>query len=351
LREGDEESESLLLTMSNYSGLTMTMSPAFNGRKRRQPMDPPEENNIDLQQPFFYDSERNNAVHDHVSKRHRGDELNNNLQGVDADDDAATNAALLSFGSSSLSLNPPDPPANYGFSYPPSSLATDPLSNHNIIRRDRDAWPNKQEEQSTIAIAATVDGNTSLNNSPNIEDNMKIASTMIQRVPIDPTGSSSSGLLLMNTHNSNSNMDDVSMAGESSLDDDDKSEGIIDDDECNNSVGSAISESSIKSAMYQLVFGRWRPPSPLGIGGGTNSNGINIGGSGGSGSGTVVGRYDAVDSKIEDMIRRSRLEAVIRSNSKNGEDGKSRDQSPMSSRLSDVDMDDDDDDAIDNVGN
>jgi hypothetical protein len=336
-----------VLTMSNYSGLTMTMSPAFNGRKRRQPMDPPEENNIDLQQPFFYDSERNNAVHDHVNKRHRGDDFNNNLQGVD-DDDAATNAALLSFGSSLLSLNPPDPPANYGFSYPPS-LATDPLSNNNIIRRDYDSWPNKQEEQSTIA---TVDGNTTLNNSPNIEHNMKIASTMIQRVPIDPTGSSSSsGLLLMNTHN-NSNMDDVSMAGESSLDDEERSEGIIDnDDECNNSVGSAISESSIKSAMYQLVFGRWRPPSPLGIGGGTNSNGINIGGSGGSGSGTVVGRYDAVDSKIEDMIRRSRLEAVIRSNSKNGEDGNSRDQSPMSSRLSDVDMDDDDDDAIDNVGN
>jgi hypothetical protein len=310
-------------------------------------MDPPEENNIDLQQPFFYDSERNNAVHDHVNKRHRGDDFNNNLQGVD-DDDAATNAALLSFGSSLLSLNPPDPPANYGFSYPPS-LATDPLSNNNIIRRDYDSWPNKQEEQSTIA---TVDGNTTLNNSPNIEHNMKIASTMIQRVPIDPTGSSSSsGLLLMNTHN-NSNMDDVSMAGESSLDDEERSEGIIDnDDECNNSVGSAISESSIKSAMYQLVFGRWRPPSPLGIGGGTNSNGINIGGSGGSGSGTVVGRYDAVDSKIEDMIRRSRLEAVIRSNSKNGEDGNSRDQSPMSSRLSDVDMDDDDDDAIDNDGN
>jgi len=303
------------VTMSNYSGLTMTMSPAFNGRKRRQPMDPPEDNDIDFGSKFLYDSERNN-IHDHVDKRHRGETLDNNLLGVDDDDDDATNAALLSFGSSSLSLNPPDPPANYGFPYP-SISTTASLSNDNNIIRSGDY----------AAIPKTT-----------------------HRLPIDPVESirSPGGLLLMNnTHGNSNNNDDVSMAsdddGNRLHDDEERIEGDIidndDDDECNNSVCSAISESSIKSAMYQLVFGRWRPPSPLTHVGGTNSGGTN----GTSGGGTVVGRYDAVDSKIEDMIRRSRLEAVIRSSK--SEDGNSRDQSPMSSRLSDVDMDDD---AIDN---
>lgn len=272
----------------------MTMSPAFNGRKRRQPMDPPEDV-IDLPPPLFYDCERN-AVH-HVDKRHRGEKLDYNLLGVDDDD--ATNAALSSFGSSCLSLNPPDPPANYGFPYP--SISTTASLSNNIIIRSEDATPKTT-----------------------------------QRLPIDPVEIiRSPGLLLMNTHSNSNNNDDVSMASDDG--------GIIDndDDECNNSVCSAISESSIKSAMYQLVFGRWRPPSPLTHVGGANSGGT-IGGSSGGG-GTVVGRYDAVDSKIEDMIRRSRLEAVIHGSK--SEDGNSRDQSPMSSRLSDVDMDDD---AIDN---
>ena len=314
--EAPEENNYKLLTMSNYSGLTMTMSPAFNGRKRRQPMDPPEDNDIDFGSKFLYDSERNN-IHDHVDKRHRGEKLDNNLLGVDDDDDDdATNAALLSFGSSSLSLNPPDPPANYGFPYP-SISTTASLSNDNNIIRSGDY----------AAIPKTT-----------------------HRLPIDPVESirSPGGLLLMNNTHSNSNdNDDVSMASDDDEnrlhDDEERIEGDIidndDDDECNNSVCSAISESSIKSAMYQLVFGRWRPPSPLTHVGGTNSGGTN----GTSGGGTVVGRYDAVDSKIEDMIRRSRLEAVIRSSK--SEDGNSRDQSPMSSRLSDVDMDDD---AIDN---
>lgn len=266
----------------------MTMSPAFNGRKRRQPMDPPEDN-IDLQPPFFYECERN-AVH-HVDKRHRGEKLDNNLLGVDNDDDA-THAALSSFGSTSLSLNPPDPPANYGFPYASMSTTTSLSNNDNIIRSG-DATPKTT-----------------------------------QRLPIDPVESIRSPGLLSNSNNN----DDVSMAS----DDGNRLHDIIDndDDECNNSVCSAISESSIKSAMYQLVFGRWRPPSPLTHVGGTDSNG---------GGGAGGGRYDAVDSKIEDMIRRSRLETVIR-NSKS-EDGNSRDQSPMSSQLSDVDMDDD---AIDN---
>jgi len=67
--------------------------------------------------------------------------------------------------------------------------------------------------------------------------------------------------------------------------------GHVSEDDSHES-DSSVSESSIRNAMYQLVFGRRNPPlSNAAIGGG------------------VVG-YSAVDSKIEDMIRRSRLESV-----------------------------------------
>jgi len=81
----------------------------------------------------------------------------------------------------------------------------------------------------------------------------------------------------------------------------------IDDSSDHESDGS-ISEGSIRNAMYQLVFGRRNPPlSP-----------------------NAPASYDAVDSKIEDLIRRSRLEAVIKSQRKESED-----------LATDMDMDDD----------
>lgn len=63
---------------------------------------------------------------------------------------------------------------------------------------------------------------------------------------------------------------------------------------------SSVSESSIRNAMYQVVFGR-----------------RNL--SGGSG---VGGRYDVVDSKIEDLIRRSRMEAAIKSQKESKAEGR-----------------------------
>ena len=65
---------------------------------------------------------------------------------------------------------------------------------------------------------------------------------------------------------------------------------INDDDSLDSSSGS-ISESSIRNSMYQVVFGRMK------------------------GSRNVIGdaSYDAVDRKIEDLIRRSRIEAVLKS--------------------------------------
>lgn len=78
----------------------------------------------------------------------------------------------------------------------------------------------------------------------------------------------------------------------------------VDDSDCesNSSVASSVSEGSIRNAMYQLVFGR-RNPQP------------SLNGSVGCGQ-----RYDKVDTKIEEMIRRSRLEAAIKSKKKENEE-------------------------------
>ena len=74
-------------------------------------------------------------------------------------------------------------------------------------------------------------------------------------------------------------------------------------DESDRESDSSVSESSLKNAMYQLVFGRRNP--------------VSLNGTGGAG-----GKYDAVDSKIEDLIRRSRLEAAIK-NQKNANEEES----------------------------
>mmetsp|Transcript_11472 Transcript_11472/g.24478 ORF Transcript_11472/g.24478 Transcript_11472/m.24478 type:complete len:271 (+) Transcript_11472:30-842(+) len=70
-------------------------------------------------------------------------------------------------------------------------------------------------------------------------------------------------------------------------------------DDIGHESDSSVSESSIRNAMYQLVFGRRNPPLPRSIS-----------------AGGGCGQYDAVDSKIEDIIRRSRLQAVIKSQKK-----------------------------------
>lgn len=64
------------------------------------------------------------------------------------------------------------------------------------------------------------------------------------------------------------------------------------DDESLDSSSGSVSESSIRNSMYQVVFGRMK-----GIGSGGNS-----------------ANHDVVDAKIEDLIRRSRMEAVLKSN-------------------------------------
>lgn len=81
-------------------------------------------------------------------------------------------------------------------------------------------------------------------------------------------------------HQSTSGISDMSLEGSD----------INDDDSLDSSSGS-VSESSIRNSMYQVVFGRMK------------------------GSRNAIGdaSYDAVDRKIEDLIRRSRIEAVLKS--------------------------------------
>jgi len=107
------------------------------------------------------------------------------------------------------------------------------------------------------------------------------------------------------------------------------SEMSIDDDENNNNSdhescdGSSVSESSIRDAMYQLVFGR-RQAMPS-IGNGSAASGAT--------------NYDTVDNKIEQLIRRSRMEATIK-----GQKSQKQEDSNMDNDEDDVmKMDEDDD--------
>ena len=132
--------------------------------------------------------------------------------------------------------------------------------------------------------------------------------------------------------------DNETMSVDDSSSENNNNNGREDDQSDDNS--SIVSESSIRNAMYQLVFGRLSMHSTIG------------GGSGGGGS-TVGGgsKYDTVDSKIEDLIRRSRLEATIEGRREKERNNRS-DQCVAGTRYnntsmssSDMDMDDGDEDA------
>lgn len=83
-----------------------------------------------------------------------------------------------------------------------------------------------------------------------------------------------------------------------------------------NSDGS-ISEGSLQRAMYQAVFGRRNSAQHQ-----FHSLPATVCGSGGNGTGC----YDAVDSKIEEIIRRSRMEAEIQSRKEGKQVSKSQSQ-------------------------
>ena len=256
---------------------------------------------------------------------------------------------------SSLSLRPPDPP---GFTYSslgkrkydsrcnyddeggvicltmPSLLTkkskvSPPLPTHSTLSNARASasFPLSSTSSPTATSAPTTQQiiplnvnsggipSTSRNKGNNLIDAIDEAEAVDSEImSIDDSSSCSSS----NNNNNNNN-------------------GTEEDQSDDNS--SIVSESSIRNAMYQLVFGRLSMHSTIGSGG--------VGG-----GGTVGGssKYDAVDSKIEDLIRRSRLEATIKGRKekekKNVDDWcEARMRSMASMSSSDMDMDDDDADS------
>ena len=228
----------------------------FSGQKRR-PIDPPEDDvGTSSSATTLYDSE---LMHQH--KRPRTiDELG------------------LSFSRNSLSA--PDPPGNYSVG---SKRKNDDYCvdgpKAKIPRSEESASmgtssdTRQQEQQQNQPIDPPSDRNDI---SPTNVTSELYASTQ-QQLDGNPTNP--------NEHEYRRNSSEMS----------------IDDDNNNNSDhescdGSSVSESSIRDAMYQLVFGR-RQAMPS-IGNGSAASGAT--------------NYDTVDNKIEQLIRRSRMEATIK---------------------------------------
>ncbi len=188
-----------------------------------------------------------------------------------------------------LSLKPPDPPA------------------HSFCKR-------KKEEDDDESIGNSSDGDggryAKLPRLQNEDDSeLKIAAIPLKR----PDGDEASQFISSSTDNARPDPDE-SQQNSSEID-----SGMSIDDNASitsNSDGS-ISEGSLQRAMYQAVFGRRNRAQHQ-----FHSLPATACGSGGNGSGC----YDAVNSKIEEIIRRSRMEAEIQSRREGKQVGKSPSQ-------------------------
>lgn len=233
-----------------------------NHGKKRKPIDPPEEGSIVL-------SNYHDATNDtHKRQRASPDDL---------------------FGT--LSLKPPDPPA------------------HSFCKR-------KKEENDDESIGNSSDGydrkDAKIPRLQN-EDDSELKIGAIQLKGMDDDEASKYNISL-----SPNNAKPDSDATQQNASEIDSGLMSIDDNASitSNSDGS-ISEGSLQRAMYQAVFGRRNSAQHQ-----FHSLPATVGGSGGNGSGC----YDAVDSKIEEIIRRSRMEAEIQSRKEVKQVGKSRSQ-------------------------
>ena len=107
---------------------------------------------------------------------------------------------------------------------------------------------------------------------------------------------------------------------------------------------SSVSESSIRNAMYQVVFGRQNSMNNPHI----SPSLLTANGSSGDANAYGSSTYDTVDSKIEDLIRRSRLQATIKSQKEKNGVGANNDNDGMEVDDDDIQRadayDDDDDD-------
>ncbi len=175
-----------------------------------------------------------------------------------------------------LSLKPPDPPA------------------HSFCKR-------KKEGNDDDSIGNLLDGDdvryAKLPRLQNEDDaELKKGSIQLKRIDDDEETS-----LLMSSSTGNAKPDpDETQQNTSEID---NGMSIDDNASINSNSDGSISEGSLQRAMYQAVFGRRNTAQHQ-----FHSLPATISLSGGNG----IGCYDAVDSKIEDLIRRSRIEAEIR---------------------------------------
>ena len=297
-----------------------------------QPTIDPPEDIIAMDDRFYYDDSSNLGSH---QQQQQQNSMNDNYD---------VNAIV-----SSLSLRAPDPP---GFNY--SSLGKRKYNNHckNYDEEGGDtsqAMPASVTKKSKVAadpplqVPHTLSNTLASTSSSSTLGLTTITGAVMQQIAPKSGDAPSSSIDNDDTFietdeveeadNEIMSVDDSSSCNSS---DNNNTNGREDDQSDDNS--SIVSESSIRNAMYQLVFGRLSMHST--IGGGVGGGGSTIGGS---------SKYDAVDSKIEDLIRRSRLEATIEGRREKERNNRS-DRCVVGTRYntmssSDMDMDDGDEDA------
>mmetsp|Transcript_857 Transcript_857/g.1357 ORF Transcript_857/g.1357 Transcript_857/m.1357 type:complete len:272 (-) Transcript_857:76-891(-) len=219
-----------------------------NRSKKRRPVDPPEEG-IHLQSDGY------NATNN-TYKRRRA-----------SPDDI--------FGT--LSLKPPDPPA------------------HSFCKR-------KKEHNDDDSIGNSSDGGdrryAKLPRCQNDNDELHGRAIQSKRIAVETSQITSSSM------KPDPPSDRTAAATQQKASEMDNEMSIDDTSSTNSNSDGSISEGSLQRAMYQAVFGRRNNAQHQ-----FHSIPATVSGSGGNGTGCC---YDAVDSKIEELIRRSRIEAEIR---------------------------------------
>lgn len=230
----------------------------------------------------------------------------------------------------SLSLRPPDPPGNFARG-----------KRKNGVEEAEDGPSAKVARATGFSSVSSSNFDEGINNFA--DDNLRQQQHQLQQQqPMEPAGrkgGSSPTNVTSELYDQSStqqqqqehSMSDAATAMHQNPTRQDSGMSIDSDNSDDQSCGSSVSESSIRNAMYQLVFGRRNALPSLTNGNYSSGTNSNIG----------TGTYDVVDSKIEDLIRRSRLEATIKSQQKKEEEERSMNNEGKNEELDDMEMDDD----------
>ncbi|KAL7543742.1 hypothetical protein ACHAXR_013054 [Thalassiosira sp. AJA248-18] len=213
----------------------------------------------------------------------------------------------------SLSLRPPDPPGN--------SFCLKRKSGHGGMEEDATGRSAKMGRSSVTGCAST---STSIDESKNCGDGNSLepsgrkgssptnVTSELDDPPMQQQQQCTSCAQPKNDCQCQQNNQEAAPPKSAFSENNNNNEMAIDDGSDHESCDSSVSEGSIRNAMYQLAFGRMNHHHPPLLLSGSSSVAAGCG-----------GRYDAVDAKIENLIRRSRMEAVIKSQKKESEEEES----------------------------